>query len=79
MSAKVYPANPTFRSRSERDFFNALLPQLGDEDVVFANLELTNDVEGDIEIDFAVLLKDFGLVVIEVKGGHISHDGTNWI
>ena len=79
MSAKVYPAKPTFRSRSERDFFNALLPQLGQEDVVFANLELTNDVEGDIEIDFAVLLKDFGLVVIEVKGGHISHDGANWI
>ncbi len=79
MSAQVYPANPTFRTRAERDFFSALLPQLGDADVVFANLELTNDVEGDVEIDFAVLLKDFGLVVIEVKGGHISHDGTNWI
>lgn len=79
MSAQVYPAKPTFRTRSERDFFNALLPQLGDDDIVFANLELTNDVEGDVEIDFAVLLKDFGLVVIEVKGGHITHDGKDWI
>ncbi len=79
MSATVYPAKPTFRSTAERDFFEALLPQLSDDDVVFANLEMTDDVDGDIEIDFAILLKDYGLVVVEVKGGHISHDGTNWI
>jgi hypothetical protein len=79
MSATVYPAKPTFRSTAERDFFEALLPQLNDDDVVFANLEMTDDVDGDIEIDFAILLKDYGLVVVEVKGGHISHDGTNWI
>ena len=79
MSAIVYPTKPTFRSTAERDFFEALLPQLSDDDIVFANLEMTDDVDGDIEIDFAILLKDYGLVVVEVKGGHISHDGTNWI
>lgn len=79
MSAIVYPAKPTFRSTAERDFFEALLPQLSDDDIVFANLEMTDDVDGDIEIDFAILLKDYGLVVVEVKGGHISHDGINWI
>ena len=79
MSAIVYPTKPTFRSTAERDFFEALLPQLSGDDIVFANLEMTDDVDGDIEIDFAILLKDYGLVVVEVKGGHISHDGTNWI
>lgn len=79
MSATVYPAKPTFRSNAERDLFEALLPQLSDDDIVFANLEMTDDVDGDIEIDFAILLKDYGLVVVEVKGGHISHDGVNWI
>ena len=79
MSAIVYPTKPTFRSTAERDFFEALLPQLSDDDIVFANLEMTDDVDGDIEIDFAILLKDYGLVVVEVKGGHISHDGVNWI
>lgn len=79
MSATVYPPKPIFRSTAERDFFEALLPQLSDDDIVFTNLELTDDVDGDVEIDFAILLKDFGLVVVEVKGGHISHDGRDWI
>ena len=79
MSAAVYPENPIFRSPGERAVFEALLPQLTDEDVVFANLEISDPVEGDIEIDLAVLLKHHGLVVVEVKGAHISHNGFDWI
>jgi len=79
MSAAVYPPNPIFRSPGERAVFEALLPQLSDEDVVFANLEISDPVEGDIEIDLAVLLKHHGLVVVEVKGAHITHNGIDWI
>ena len=79
MSAAVYPPNPIFRSPGERAVFEALLPQLADDDVVFANLEITDPVEGDIEIDLAILLKDHGLVVVEVKGAHIAHNGIDWI
>ena len=79
MGARVFPANPIFRSPGERAVFESLLPQLSDEDVVFANLEISDPVEGDIEIDLAVLLKHHGLVVVEVKGAHISHDGVDWI
>ena len=79
MSAKVYPPNPIFRSSGERAVFDALLPQLSDEDVVFANLEISDVEAGDVEIDLAVLLKDHGLVVVEVKGAHITHNGYSWI
>ena len=79
MSAAVFPPNPIFRSPGERAVFEALLPQLSDEDVVFANLEISDPVEGDIEIDLAVLLKHYGLLVVEVKGAHISHNGLDWI
>ena len=79
MSAAVYPPNPIFRSPGERAVFEALLPQLSDEDVVFTNLEISDPVEGDVEIDLAVLLKHHGLVVVEVKGAHISHNGFDWI
>lgn len=79
MTARVFPPNPIFRSPGERAVFESLLPQLSDEDVLFANLEISDPVEGDVEIDLAVLLKDHGLVVIEVKGGHITHNGTDWI
>ena len=79
MSAKSFPSNPTFRSSGERSVFEALLAQLSDEDVIFANLEISDPVEGDVEIDLAVLLKHHGLVVIEVKGAHITHNGIAWI
>jgi hypothetical protein len=79
MPATSHPANPIFRSSGERAVYEALLPQLGDGDVIFANLEIADPVEGDVEIDLAVLLKDHGLVVVEVKGAHITHNGFDWI
>lgn len=79
MSPIVYPPNPTFKSSGERSFFDALVNQLSESDIVFANFKMADDEAGDIEIDFAVLIKDYGLIVFEVKGGHISHDGTRWL
>jgi hypothetical protein len=34
---------------------------------------------GDVEIDLIILLKDMGVVIVEVKGGHISFDGQDWV
>jgi thymidine kinase len=79
MAATSHPANPIFRSPGERAVYEALLPQLSDDDVIFANLEISDPVEGDVEIDLAVLLKNHGLVVVEVKGAHITHNGQDWI
>ena len=79
MPPKVYPPHPTFKSTAERDVFSALLASLSDEDMIFANLRITDSEHEDAEIDFVVLLKENGIAVIEVKGGHITHDGRGWV
>ena len=79
MPPKVYPPHPIFKSTAERDTFEALVAALSDEDMIFANLRVTDSEHEDAEIDFVVLLKENGIAVIEVKGGHITHDGRGWI
>ena len=59
--------------------FESIVPLLSDEDAVFANLELSDPQEGDIEIDLVLLLKDFGCMVIEVKGSHITYARGSWM
>lgn len=46
---------------------------LGPDDVVLANLRLT-DERKDHELDLVVLMPDTGIVVVEVKGGSVSVD-----
>ena len=75
----IYPPDPIFKSIGERHVFDALKPVLGDGDALFANLELSDPQEGDIEIDFVLLLEDYGCIVIEVKGAHITFDDGSWI
>ena len=79
MAPKVIPAKPNFRSKSEEKVYQALLEALSPEDAIVCNFEFTDLSLGDVEIDFILLIKDLGLVVIEVKGGHISFDGNDWI
>jgi hypothetical protein len=79
MRPTVIPAKPNFRSKAEEKVYLALLEALSPEDVIVCNFEFTDLNLGDVEIDFILLLKDMGLVVIEVKGGHISFDGQDWI
>jgi hypothetical protein len=45
--------------------------------VVIPNLRLTNDKK-DYELDFVVLMPDVGVVVLEVKGGHVWAEGGVW-
>jgi len=77
--AFVYPPNPIFKNLGERKVFESLLPLLSDGDAIFANLEISDPREGDIEIDLVVLLQDYGCMVIEVKGAHITFDRGSWI
>ncbi len=79
MPPKIYPPNPIFRSNGERQVFETLAPLLGKDDAILANLEISDPEEGDIEIDLVLLLKDYGLMVIEVKGAHITFDHGSWI
>jgi hypothetical protein len=79
MPPKVIPAKPNFRSKSEEKVYQALLEALSPDDAIVCNFEFSDLSLGDVEIDFILLIKDLGLVVIEVKGGHISFDGNDWI
>ena len=79
VAAFIYPPNPIFRSVGERQVFEALKPLLSDGDALFANLNLTDAVEGDIEIDLVLLLKDYGAMIIEVKSAHITFEHGKWI
>ena len=75
----VYPPNPIFKNLGERKVFESILPLLSDEDAIFTNLEISDPREGDIEIDLVLLLKDYGCMVIEVKGAHITFDKGSWL
>ncbi len=73
----LIPPDPTFRSAAERDVWQALKDSLRPQDVLVANLRLT-DSHGDHEADLVVALPGAGIAVIEVKGGGVSHDGQRW-
>ena len=75
----IYPPNPIFKNLGERKVFEKIVPLLSDHDAVFTNLELSDPLEGDIEIDLVLLLKDFGCMVIEVKGSHITYARRSWM
>lgn len=74
----LVPPNPTFRSAAERDVWLALKGSLREQDVLAANIRLT-DEQGDHEADLVVALPGAGIAVIEVKGGSVSHDGKTWM
>ena len=75
----IYPPNPIFENLGERKVFEAIVPLLSDGDAIFATLELSDPQEGDIEIDFVILLKDFGCMIVEVKGSHITYAQGSWM
>ncbi len=72
------PDDPRLATATERQVFNALVAQLGDGDVVIAGQRVT-DHQKDHEIDFVVAIEGAGIVCVEVKGGEIWHDGTDWL
>lgn len=75
---RIYPENPQFRNNAERVVFDAIVRDLGHDDAIFSNLEISDPQHGDVEIDLAIFIKNRGIVVVEIKGGHISFDGNDW-
>ncbi|ODR08047.1 nuclease [Mycolicibacillus koreensis] len=71
------PANPRFGSAAERHVHDALLAQLGDDDLVIAGQRVTDHLK-DHDVDFVVAIEGAGIVCVEVKGGEVWHDGSDW-
>lgn len=65
---------PTFANGAERLVWDLLEKQRDADWAVLPNLRLTN-ARKDYELDFVVLMPDVGIVVLEVKGGHVWVDG----
>ena len=61
------PDQPSFVTPSEREVWQRLVRQLGDDGVLLANYRLS-DRHKDHEADLVVLMPDSGVVVVEVKG-----------
>ena len=74
MGARLIPAEPVFLNNAEREVCERLVRNLGEDDVVLANLRLT-DHHQDHEADLVVLMPGAGIVVVEVKGGSVEVDG----
>ena len=73
----LWPERPEFATASERRVWEQLRAELGDDDLLVANQRVT-DHRKDHEIDIAVVLPGAGVVVVEVKGGGVRHDGDSW-
>ncbi len=82
--AKMYPDSNTtkviFPSRAEEIFYVESRNQLNNDWHVFHSCSLSK-IEGslglrDNEIDFVLYHKNFGLIVVEVKGGRIGFDAA---
>jgi len=73
----LWPDRPEFATGSEREVWARLRAGLGDDDLLIANQRVT-DHRKDYEVDLAVVMPGAGVVVVEVKGGGVGHDGRSW-
>jgi hypothetical protein len=77
MGPRLIPENPQFETATEREVWEALRDELGPDDVLMANLRLTDEVK-DHEADIVAVIAGAGVVVIEVKGGSVGVAGGRW-
>ncbi len=68
--ATSVPDQPSFETVSEKEVWQKLHRQLGDDCVLLANYRLS-DKRKDHEADLVVLMPGSGVVVVEVKGSHV--------
>lgn len=73
----LVPERPAFVTASERLVWEELRRQLGPDDLLAANLHMT-DVERDYEIDLIVALTGGAIIVVEVKGGGVWAEDGQW-
>jgi ATP:corrinoid adenosyltransferase len=62
---------------AEHTVWDQLRKQLRDSDTLMPGVRVT-DRQKDHEADVVVLLPGAGVVVVEVKGGRVWHDGNQW-
>jgi hypothetical protein len=74
----LFPDEPRFATASESEVWTRLKDSLGPDDLLLANVRLTDD-DKDHEADLVVLMPGFGCVVLEVKGGSVWHDDGWWV
>ena len=73
----LWPAAPEFVNAAERVVWEALRDQLGPSDLLIANQRFVTR-QRDYELDIAVVLDGFGVVVVEVKGGSVWVENGRW-
>jgi len=73
----LVPESPAFANTSERVVWECLRDSLAPDDVLIANLRLTDEAK-DYEADLVVLMPGHGILVLEVKGGSVWHDDAGW-
>ncbi|HEY1134013.1 MAG TPA: NERD domain-containing protein [Nocardioides sp.] len=73
----LLPEDPQFSTESERLVWERLRDALGEDDVLVANLRLTDETR-DHEADLVVLMPGVGCLVLEVKGGSVWTQGDEW-
>ena len=74
---RLVPEQPTFSTASEREVWERLRDGFGPDDVLLANLRLTDETK-DHEADLVVLMPEVGVLVLEVKGSSVWHDEDGW-
>lgn len=82
--ARMYPDVPPgdLEHTSEEPVYVALRDQLGDDYAVLHSYPWLRPWRGEAllegEADFVVVHPQRGILVLEVKGGHVRHDGRRW-
>ena len=74
----LLPEEPVFATDSERQVWQLLREQLGDDDVLISGQRISSRAK-DHEIDICVAFAGAGIVVVEVKGSRVWYDGGWWI
>ncbi len=74
----LLPEEPVFTTDSERQVWQLLRDQLGDDDVLISGQRISSRAK-DHEIDICVAFAGAGIVVVEVKGSRVWYDGGWWI
>jgi hypothetical protein len=74
---RCIPEHPQLTTATEWATWQRLRDQLRPDDVLLSNVRFTDRTK-DHELDFIVLMPGAGVVVVEVKGGEVWHDGSGW-
>ena len=74
---RLVPEDPHFSTHSEREVWERLRDQLGEDDVLLAGVRLT-DTDRDHEADLVVAMPGHGIITLEVKGAGLRHAEDGW-